>query len=59
MELSSWMIAGMKVREESPGSIQTRCRITSGGLVDKEPNKGKCHRNYTAVCKSSKGEMGR
>ena len=44
------------VREESPGSMDIRCRITSGGCEAQ----GKCHREQTAVSvtltESGKGE---
>jgi soluble lytic murein transglycosylase-like protein len=38
--------------EESPGSTETRCRITSGGGRPQ----GKCHRKQTAAVSAGKGE---
>ena len=35
MEVSQ-MVAGTKVREESPGSIEQGCRLTAGGSDSKD-----------------------
>ena len=45
-------LMGKPAREESPGSTETRCRITSGGATP-----GKCHRKQTADTPRGPGKV--